>query len=346
MATARKLPSGSWRVQQFIDTVNGKRIYKSFTANTKKEAEYDAAEYVKNYRRMQSPAQLTVGEAMDRYTENKSAILSPETIRGYKKIRKNTLQGIINTRLSDLSQSAIQTAVNEDAKRLSPKSIRNAHGLLSSVIAEFYPDFNLNTKLPQKVKTTISVPHTDVVHAMLEGGKETLVGTIVLLGAVLGLRRSEMCALTWADIDIKGKLLTINKAIVQNDKKEWVLKNPKSYAGSRTVSMPEMAVDYLQTAPRTSDRVVPITPCAASNRFRRFAKKHGTSTRLHDLRHYNASIMLALGVPDKYAMERLGHATPHMLKNVYQHTLSDKQAEIAGQIETFFSNYASRNASR
>lgn len=43
------------------------------------------------------------------------------------------------------------------------------------------------------------------------------------------------------------------------------------------------------------------------------------------IRHYNASIMLALNIPDKYAMERMGYSTPATLKKVYQHTMRDKQ---------------------
>ena len=52
------------------------------------------------------------------------------------------------------------------------------------------------------------------------------------------------------------------------------------------------------------------------------------------LRHYNASIMLALNVPDKYAMERMGYSTPATLKKVYQHTMDGKRAEVNGAINT------------
>lgn len=54
------------------------------------------------------------------------------------------------------------------------------------------------------------------------------------------------------------------------------------------------------------------------------------------MRHANASIMLALGVPDKYAMERMGHATNNMLKTVYQHTMKSKQDEVADVVDSYF----------
>lgn len=60
----------------------------------------------------------------------------------------------------------------------------------------------------------------------------------------------------------------------------------------------------------------------------RLCASQDITCRFHDLRHYNASLMLALSVPDKYAMERLGQATPGMIKAVYQHIMSDKREEV------------------
>ena len=62
--------------------------------------------------------------------------------------------------------------------------------------------------------------------------------------------------------------------------------------------------------------------------FTRLWASLGIACRSHDLRHDNASLMLALSVPDKYAMERLGQATPGMIKAVYQHIMSDKREEV------------------
>ena len=58
--------------------------------------------------------------------------------------------------------------------------------------------------------------------------------------------------------------------------------------------------------------------------------------RFHDLRHVNAAIMLKLNVPNKYAAERMGHATEDMLKNVYQHTLENEMRDISLRVNEFF----------
>ena len=58
----------------------------------------------------------------------------------------------------------------------------------------------------------------------------------------------------------------------------------------------------------------------------------------HDLRHLNASVMLMLGVPDKYAIERGGWSTEYVLKNVYQQTFSSERQRIDNLIDDYFSS--------
>lgn len=84
--------------------------------------------------------------------------------------------------------------------------------------------------------------------------------------------------------------------------------------------------------PRDSEFVVNHVPDTISKMFIRVRNQLGLKCRFHDLRHYNASIMLALNVPDKYAMERMGYSTPATLKKVYQHTMDGKRAEVNGAI--------------
>ncbi len=337
MATARKLPSGSWRVQQYIETVDGKRVYKSFTADTKKDAEFAAAEYALNYKHKQEPANMTVGEAIDRYIESKTQILSPSTLREYKVERRNFLQTIMETKLANLTQEDVQKAVNADAKGHSPKTVRNAHGLLSSALNEFAPDFRLRTKLPPKVKHQVTVPEDESIRKLMASAAGQEMETVILLASALGLRRSEICALTWQDIDLKKKQLTVSKAMVLSDSHEWVIKAPKSYAGTRTLSVPDFVVEHLRGLPHDGERIISIYPDSVTFRFNRLRKECGFAFRFHDLRHYYASIMLALGVPDKYAMERMGHATTNMLKTVYQHVMQGKREDVNRQVNDYLS---------
>ena len=108
MAKAKKLPSGNWRVNLFVDTdpVTGKRRYKSFTAPTKREAEYMAAEYKMGIQK-RSVSEITLQEAMQRYIESQNA-LSPSTLRTYISMSKLAFKGVERCRLCDLTQEMIQ----------------------------------------------------------------------------------------------------------------------------------------------------------------------------------------------------------------------------------------------
>ncbi len=334
MATrAKKLPSGNWRVNLYIGTdPDGKKKYKSFTAPTKKEAEYQAAEYTLVRKEKTKPHALTVGEAIDRYIDNKSKILSPSTIVGYRKIRRTNFQGLMDKKLEQLTQELVTKEVNKDAGRLSPKSVSNAHGLLTSVLKEYAPDIHLTTRLPAKVKNDIKIPSHEELQELLDRAREKdkEIYCAVIMAAYMGLRRSEICAIEAEDVT--GDIVRINKALVLDQDGQWIVKAPKSYSGRRDLQAPKPVLEAIAALGVTSGRLFQSSPSAIESKYHRLFPP----CRFHDLRHYYASVMLALGIPDKYAMERMGHSTPNMLKAVYQHTMKDKREEVADTINAFF----------
>ena len=102
LPSAKKLPSGNWNVSVMIA---GERI--SITAPTKKEAENQAAAIKSGAKAARKKTGLTVGEAIDQYVESKDAVLSPATIAGYKRIRANALQDILDIDLDRLTSSGL-----------------------------------------------------------------------------------------------------------------------------------------------------------------------------------------------------------------------------------------------
>lgn len=334
MAKAKKLPSGNWRVQCYVGRdSNGKRIYESFTAPTKREAEYLAAEFMaKKKREVAKSEDKKLIDAYTRYIEIKSNTLSPTTVREYRHAAARDFPELMNLKLSQITQEAVQSAVNVMAANHSPKSVRNAHGLLSAVLSMFAPDIRLNTRLPQPIKTEIYVPIEEEIKKLIRNIKGTELLKAVLLAAFGSLRRSEVCALTIDDIDKESNIVHVRKAMVWADTKEWVIKQPKSKAGYREVTMPSFVIDKLIPADGTQ-RIVNLVPTTITNRFSKALEKVNLPHfRFHDLRHYQASILHAMGVPDKYIMERGGWKTDSTLKNIYQHTMSDKRKEIEQDI--------------
>ena len=322
MATAKKLPSGNWRVLVYTGTSSGKRQYKSFTAPTKKQAEYDAAVFGVRLKRASSSP--TVGEAIDRYIDSKSDVLSPKTIKEYRGIRKRSFQTIAGKRVDMLTDEQVQEEINLMSRTLSPKTVRNVYALLVSSMRMFKADFNPAISLPQRTKTEMLIPQDDAVKSLLSACTGAL-HTAILLSAVLGLRRSEICALEWRDL--RDGRLHVNKAMVLNADKQWVIKTTKTTSSTRSLELPNVVIEYFDTLPK-NERIVPVTPDGITYRFIELRDKLHLTVRFHDLRHHYASTLLEMGVPDLYAMRRMGHATPNMLKAVYQHLKDEKEAAI------------------
>ena len=336
MAKAKKMPSGKWRIQPCYYDEKGKAHRTSFTENTKREAEFKAAEWIMKRREVSIPENITVGEAIDSFIDDRSAILSATTVRGYTQIRENRMQGIMEIKLKYLTNEDIQKAINSDAKKLAPKTIRNGYALLAETLEAYLPDFKLKVTLPEKVEYEAQIPEDDEFIRLVRDTDGTLMGVVILLAACAGLRRSEICGLHWDDLDVEHNVLRIHKAHVIDKKKKWIMKSTKTRASTRRTKIPEFVMTRILELPKECERIIPITPNAVTDRFIRLRNRLKIRIRLHDLRHYNASVMLALNVPDKYAMRRGGWSTPHTMKKVYQHTFKSKQEQVDETINNFF----------
>lgn len=144
------------------------------------------------------------------------------------------------------------------------------------------------------------------------------------------MRRSEICALKWSDIDYKTKTLSIKRAKVINDENKWVMKTTKTFESTRKIHLPDSVINAFTEYKNDNEYIVTILPGQITIYFQEIIKKCGIekNIRFHDLRHYNASVMHMLNIPDKYAMRRGGWSTDYTMKNVYQHTF-DKEFEVA-----------------
>ncbi len=332
LPTPTKLPSGSWRCQVMVD---GKRL--SVVEETAALAQAKAVA-LKNglLEKKQTAPSLTVGAAIDRYIESKDAVLSPSTVRTYKSMREQSFGDLAAVPLAALTQEAVQRHINDLSREKSPKYVRNVHGLLSAALSAYRPDFVLRTTLPQKEKPDIQIPTMEEVSLLAKEAAGTRFELPFLLAVWLGLRTSEIRGLTWDCLE--GGTLHVKQAVVEGENGP-VLKTTKTYSGNRKIRVPPYILALLEAQPRTDEYIIHYTRNALYNHLRRMCERYGLPHyRFHDLRHVQASVMLALGVPDKYAMERMGHASTNMLKTVYQHTMATKREEVANEVDAYFSS--------
>lgn len=347
MATAKKLPSGSWRVQVFSHyeftqqpdgTVKKKRIYESFTCDDpsnrgKREAERMAAEYAANKERM-SRTDYTLQEAMEKYISSKENVLSTTTLRGYKTLLKNAYPNLLPVRIRKLTAPDIQEWANEYSLSHSPKSVSNAHGFISAVLSVYEPSLRLNTKLPEKKNTELYVPSDKDIEKLLKHIEGTEMEKAVLLAAFGTLRRGEICALT--DKDIHGDTIIINKSMVRSDKGGMVTKTPKTLSSNRVVEYPHFVIEKFNGI---QGKLVDMHPEDISKKFGKILEEAGLPHfRFHDLRHYSASIMHAIGIPDQYIMARGGWKTDTVLKSVYRNVINDEQKKFTNKINSHFTS--------
>lgn len=333
MAKAKKLKSGSWRclVYDYTDQ-DGKRHYESFTAPTKKEAEYMAAEFSMTKDVKKRPENLTLYHALDKYIQIKEGVLSPTTIRTYKSARRTHFSSIGEISIRDITNAIVQSWISDLSKRLQPKTVRNTYGLLASTLDMFCPDLYLKVKMPQKKESNFYTPSDSDIKKLLMQIEGTELEIAVLLAAFGTLRRGEICALT--NEDVHGNFITVNHAFVRNENNEWILKEPKTEGSRRTIELPDFVIEKIKDI---DGFIVKAHPDALSERFRRAITVSGLQKfRFHDLRHYSASILHAIGVPDQYIMQRGGWSSDYVMKSVYRNVIDEESARQNQKIMAHF----------
>ena len=346
MSKAKKLPSGSWRCQvfshyEYVPGINGevkkKRIYKSFTCDDpspagKRRCEAMAAQYaVEKEQRVSSSYKLTFKEALNSYITERSQVLSPASIRKYRTMQRE-LAPLNDHKLTDMNQGIIQNYVNSISATLSPKTVRDRHGLITAVINRYHPEIVIKTVLPKKVRTDRKIPSENDIKALIHAAKGTEMEIPIYLGAFAMMRRGEISALKKSDIE--NNVIHVNKTMVLSSDNKWIIKAPKSYAGDRFVPVPQFVVDAFMSLPTDT---VNMTPNIITSKFEHLLKSARIEHfRFHDLRHYSASVQHALGIPDAYIMQAGGWGNDRILKEVYRHTFEDTRKKMSNIAIDYF----------
>lgn len=199
-----------------------------------------------------------------------------------------------------------------------------------------------NVILAKKEKYKPNVYNEKLFLQLLDYVKDKYDRVPITLGAGMGFRRGEIFGLTWNDIDFENKLISVNKTKVRFDKN--INKSTKNESSNRIVSGPDYVFETLkdykkEMNPKSDDEnILNVNPSYYSHRFKWLLDKFDMpAIRLHDLRHFNAVMMMEKGIPDKVAAERLGHSQVSTLRDIYQHVLTDVDRNAADKLNDIFS---------
>ena len=321
MATPKKLPSGKWRVRgSYVDPVTGKIERPSFTASTKAEAARLEAEWATKKKSLSND--LTVSDCITRYIKAKEASLSPATVRGYVWMQEHRFAEIGRMHISSLTDEIMQKYVSDLSLKVSPKTVRNTYGLLVAAVGMF-SDRVFHVTMPAQNAKIYNIPTDEDIKLLMNAASDKLT-LIIALAAFGTLRRGEIAALKYKDVLRDKNALYIHADLVLDQNGYYVYKeSPKTDASARIVPLPQKVMDMIGEGDPEA-YIVGINPGTIEKTYCALRKKVGLKCRFHDLRHYSASIMHAIGIPDQYIMEIGGWATDSVLKSVYRNTLSDQ----------------------
>lgn len=341
MVKITRLPSGSYRTRVHL----GGGKYKSITGKDKKEVQLKAAQLEAevamstDVNGASDTKKLKLGDAMDKYMKLKEANLSPSTLRGYRTLRRNSLQSLIDIPLCELNRENVQKAIDEEGRNKSAKTVKNAYGFLTAVLGEYYPDVRLKIELPRAQKTEIVIPTEDEIRQLIEYFKGTDMEVPFMLAAFSAMRASEIRGLKWENIDFKNNRIKVTSAIVLGENSQPVEKLPKSRAGERNIRMFSFVKELLQKAEQKEGYVTTVSLHMLLHRLHAAQEKLGiTKFRFHDLRHYCISALIATGAPMQYIIDFVGHVDETMVKRVYGHIMGFKRTEVEDLMEAYFTD--------
>lgn len=333
MATAKRLPSGSWRVRIFTHrTPDGKKHYKSFTAATKREAERMALDYEPP----QKDHDLTVGEALDRYIKVKKGVLSASTVRGYTQMMNGKyFETLKDKPIYSIDSETLQVFISTISGEVGAKSVSNIYGFLSAVLAMFRPDAVFRVSLPKKIKPKKLSPSSAQVQKLFDAADREM-KVCIALAAYGSLRRGEICGLKYKDI--KNGVISVHAVMVENEDNKFVYKPiPKTSDSVRDVRVPDTILDLIGKG-KPDDFIVKRTPNAVTHAFTRLRNNAGLDICLHDLRHFFASIGVVLGIPDNYLSDFGGwRRGSGVMREIYQNIIQEERDKYQNIMVEHFS---------
>jgi integrase len=300
----------------------------------------------------------TVAELIERWLEWRQSVrpISPTTIATYRGYLDRSILpalgklplGRLDAATLDAFYAQLRKQGGKGGRPMAASSVRQVHAILSGALGRAVV-WGWIGQNPARLATPPSVEKADVAPPAVEEAARLLsvaqqedaeLGLFVRLAVVLGARRGELCALRWSDVDLHRGEVLIAGGVVRVHGQPLLDKPTKTHAKRRVAvgagTLELLRVHRLAQAEdalacgaaigadayvfsRVPDASAPIDPDGISHRFHRLAHRLGIACRLHDLRHFMVTQLVAGGVDWRTVSGRAGHADGHMTLGTYAH---------------------------
>lgn len=311
---------------------------------------------------------VLLGDYMDDWLENTARHnLEASTIETYKIYIEKRIKPILgNMLLKDLRPRDVQRMINTIEKQgKSARTIEQTWAILSGALkqAEQWEMIPRNVATLVKKPTVRKKEQKHLTPEQAEKFLKHIAGTrfeaLLTAALSLGLRQGEVLALQWDDVDFEERTIYVRHSLQRiykdgADKREYVLKAPKTDSSIRLLAAPAIVMASLRAhaAAQEAERkkagdkwqdnnLVFCTPVGRPfNRhwirkqfYALLEKAELPEMRFHDLRHSYASFLIALKVPEKQIADQMGHAQISTTMDIYGHILKKAHREAADKVD-------------
>ena len=355
------------------DSVTGKRKQQWISVKgTKKEAEKRLAEILHQLDTgtFMKPNKVTVGAYLEQWLMDYcKANLAPHTAQIYEffvhqhiipTLGQIPLTSLRSEHLQRLYSAKLSNGRRDGTGGLGSRSIRYIHvtvhkALKSAVklgmIARNPAD---SVDVPKVKRHEMQVMSESDIHIFLEYAKSTAYYPLFYLALFSGMRRSELLAVRWSDVDLLLCQVSVNRTLHQLHNREIIIRQPKTDKGRRLIALSPSTVTVLREYRAQQEQLrqslgitllgddlvfcqydgKPLLPDSVTHAWHKLASRIGLKgIRLHDARHTHASLMLKQGIHPKIVQERLGHASIQITLDTYSHVVPGLQQAAANHFD-------------
>jgi integrase len=358
--------SGKWKLRVYTGRDGRNRptyLSRNFTGS-RRQAESALSKLVADVERKQATTNHggSVRDLLTRWLADIEPTRSPGTMREHRRsVERNILPAIGSVRLDRLTARHLDQLYQSLLTRgLSPASVRRHHAILSAALRRAVKwDWLASNPAdraspPGLTHNATTAPSTEAVQRLVAAAQEEdpVLAAAIVLAAVTGARRGELCAIRWSDVDWTRRTLTFARSltVIRREATEGPTKTHQrrdvaiddalgafisqrqveQQAYAETVGVELVTDPYLLS--RSSDGAVPCLPDGLTHAYFRLAAKTGVGGHFHELRHFAATTSIASGADVRTVAGRLGHADPSTTLRIYAHAVEARDRELAGML--------------